>query len=279
MTDNEQSLIGIGFVEAKGQEFRVNKLPTMNDIHTLALRTQEKMEEYGVSMYKTTDGKCGSVYNKGGKRSIYEPEPPREFRGKIESGVFVHCHPIPQSERVAEGRSLHVLPSGTKAFAGDFEANNWSRVIGGYLNVASEYGLTMFIGIEGISREDYVTRQLRRKVGSHDLAKQRVWKVLSGNQSGTAFVGDEFREAVDKKFSMDEDLILLSNTQDLGTRYFLHLSWEKLGELEPVYGSLENLCFGDGLKSLIGHLGVKVPHKDNLGDAASVLYRMPQKVK
>jgi len=92
MTDNEQSLIGIGFVEAKNQEFRVNKLPTMNDIHTF--------------------GKCGSVYNKGGKRSIYEPEPPREFRGKIESGVFIHCHPIPQSERVAEGRSLHILPNG-----------------------------------------------------------------------------------------------------------------------------------------------------------------------
>jgi len=76
---------------------------------------------------------------------------------------------------------------------------------------------------------------------------------------------------------MDEDLVLLSNTQDLGTRYFLHLSWEKLGELESVYGNLENLCFGDGLKSLTEHLGIKVPHKDNLGDAASVLYRMPQK--
>lgn len=255
----------------------VQGVPTIQDIRDLALKTQSEQIEYGVSVYQTVSAETGSVYAAGSSRAIFEPEPPKELKGKIRSGVFIHCHPIALSERVENGRSLHLLPSGSNSLAGDFGADIMSRIIGGYLNVASEYGLTMNIGIEGITREDFITRELKRKAGADKTANEHVWKIWSGNKAGTAFVNREIGEAVDQKFSVDEDIILLSHTDSLGTRNFLHLSWEKLTELESIYGGFENLCFGNGLDLLLNHLAIDVKHDKNLGEAAQTTYALPQK--
>jgi hypothetical protein len=265
MINSEQSdsSHGIEFVEKNRQKYITETAPTIEDIHTLALRTQEKMNEYGVSVYTTSEGNVGSVYTIGREHNIFEPAPSELLRGNIKSGVFIHCHPLASRIRVDSGTSLDSLPSRM-----DFKADLWSRVIGGYMNVASESGFTMCIGIEGISREDYVTRRLRRKVGAHDLAGQQVWKILSGNNAGTAFADKEVEEAIMDRFPLEKDMTLVSNTGDLGTRYFLHLPWDKLEELKGVYGSFENLCFGDGLDRLTEHLDIDVPHSRNLGDTA-----------
>ncbi len=277
MNQNESPSEIIEKLTESNKEFRSNTLPSIDDLHTMALMTQDKGLELGVSLYTASKGEInGSEFNVGTERSIYEPTPPRELRGKISSGVFIHCHPISEDERVPDGKSLHILPSGTQPFEGDFEASYMSRVVAGYLNVASEYGLTMMVGIEGIAREDDITRKMREKLGRSDLARERTWKVLSGEQGGVAMVGDEFKVAVDDKFSINEDVVLLSNTQELGVRYFLHISWDKLKELEKSYGSLENLCFGDGLESLLQELNIEVQHEKNLGSAAVQVYKMPK---
>ena len=246
----ETPLDAENFIGNNESTLRVDRPATINDLKELAIKTQESAVEYGVSIYQTTDGKSGSVYTVGEGTSIYEPEPPKELRGKIKSGVFVHCHPIRNNERPDVGRTLHVLPSGNGFFSGDFEASIMSRVIGGYLNIASEYGLTMFVGIVGISRDEKVVRDLRKKFKKNYLGKQKIWKIISGERAGTALVNSEFEEAVYDKLSMNEDVLLFSNTEELGVRYFLHLSWEKLEELKSAYGDLNNLCFGDGVEKL-----------------------------
>src|SRR3989338_5249762 len=81
-----------------------------------------------------------------------------------------------------------------------FAANLWSRVIGGYLNIASKHGLTINIGTEGISRDEDVTRTLREKVNAYDLATEKVWKVLSGQKGSMSFNQMEARQAIDDKF-------------------------------------------------------------------------------
>lgn len=261
----------------KSERRIVQGFPTIQDIRGLAVKTQFEQIEYGVSVYQTVSGETGSVYASGGSGSIYEPELPSELKGKIRSGIFIHCHPVNPSERVETGRSLHILPSGSSSLAGDFGADIISRVIGGYLNVASEYGLTMNIGVESITREDSITRELKRKAGAGKTSNEHVWKIWSGGKAGTAFVNREMGEAVDQKFSLDEDIILLSHTGSLGTRSFLHLSWEKLTESESIYGGFKNLCFGNGLDLLISHLAIDVKHSKNLGEAAQTTYALPQK--
>lgn len=277
MLDIETPLDASKFIKNDERILRVDRSATIRDLKELAVKTQESAAEYGVSIYQTIEDKSGSVYTVGEGTSIYEPEPPSELRGKIKSGVFVHCHPVRSNERSDDGRTLHILPSGNGFFSGDFEASIQSRVIGGYLNIASEYGMTMFIGIEGISRDDEVVRKLRKKFKGSYLGKQKVWKIITGERAGTAFVNSEFEEAVNDKLSMGDDVLLFSNTEELGVRYFLHLSWEKLEELKSTYGDLNNLCFGDGLEKLVGALKLHVPHKKNLGEAAVIAYATPQK--
>ena len=156
--------------------------------------------------------------------------------------------------------------------SGDFGASIFSRVIGGYLNVASEYGFTMCVGIEPISREDLITRAMRKKLGSPDISKQTIWKVLSGEKSGTSFVGVESRQAINDKFSMNEDVIAFSHVEKDGVRYFLHVSWEALDELVDDCGGIENIFFGDGLNLLLKKLEMDVPCKNNLGAVADIVH-------
>jgi hypothetical protein len=134
----------------------------------------------------------------------------------------------------------------------------------------------MYIGTEGISRQDSITRKMRVKLGAHKLAHQRTWKVLSGEKAGSAWVGSEFPQAIDEKFSLSENVILFSNTQELGIKYFLHMSWEKLKELETVYGGLDNLCFGNGLQLLVQKLGIHVHHEASLSDATRLVMEQPK---
>lgn len=276
MTENHPQIIeSLGISE---KVVHSDSLPTIDDLHTLANKAKETKTELGVSIYMVSaEEKMGSTYNIGSATSIYEPEPPNKYKGKIEAGLFIHCHPVPDSKRVKEGRPLHILPSGGEGrFVGDFAANVMSRVVGGYLNIASEYGLTMSIGIEGISREDDLTRKMRKKLGAYKKGNEKTWKILSGEKAGVSMVGNEYRAEVDKKFSIGDDVVLLSHTQELGIRYFLHTSWDKLKELESIYGGVENLCFGDGLQALLKELNISVPHEKNLSTAAKKILVTPK---
>ena len=133
------------------------------------------------------------------------------------------------------------------------------------------------MGVEGNTREEDLTRTLREKAKSFDLANESIWKIMSGEKGGTSFNQKEFPQAIDDKFTMEEDVVLLShNERNIGTRYFLHLSWDKLKELEPVYGGVDNLFFGDGLDKLTKHLGINVYHEPNMAKAARKTYAMPK---
>ena len=265
----------------EANEIKLNVLvpgvPQIQDLITATLETQHHLEEHGISVYATKEGDRHTLFTKSKGQSIFEPDIPSSLKGKIKSGIFIHCHPISTSEEVNGGRSLHILPSAYSAFAGDFAANLWSRVIGGYLNIASKYGLTINIGIDGISRDEDVTRTLREKVNAYDLATEKVWKVLSGQKGSMSFNQMEARQAIDDKFTMDEDVLLRSYTdRAIGTKYFLHLSWEKIQELEQVFSGLDNFFFGDGLDRLIKHLNLDVTHEKNLAMAARKFAAMPQ---
>ena len=253
------------------------EMPSIDVLQEMANETQTTFKEDGVSVLKLSDKSIESVYTKSAGTSIYEPTPPLDLKGKIKSGVFIHFHPIMAEEEVSDGRSLHILPSGHDFMSGgDISASYWSRVISGYLNIGSKYGLTMFIGSEGISRDDYILREAQKRAGSKDIAKQTTWKILTGDNAGTAFIDRESEYAITNKFSIKEDKILFSQTEGTNTRYFLHLSWEKLREFESVYGGLENLFFGDGMKKLGVNLKMDVFYEDNLGKAAGNFYKMPK---
>lgn len=264
-----------------GLDIKVNTLisgvPTIEEVRDAANMTQFEMQEYGVSVYSTTNGEKKTLFTKSDGLSIFKPEVPYEIKGKIKESVFIHCHPIVREERVESGRSLHILPSGHGGFEGDFAASLWSPSGGNYLNIASEYGLTMNIGVQGISRVDDLTRTLRERNRAYKLANEAVWKVYSGEKAGMSFNQDEFPQAVTDKFVINEEVLLLSHTERaIGEKYFLHLSWNKLKELEPIFGGMENLFFGDGLDKLTEHLKINVPHEKNLAKATQHSYAMPK---
>jgi len=252
-------------------------VPTIDQIEELARNTQDQQREYGVSSYSVKDGQRYFRLIRSSGTKINEPEIPREIKGKVDAGIFIHCHPIFPGEEVESGKSLHVLPSGYNAEHGDIASNLWERKIAGYLNIASKYGLTMNIGVEGLTREEHITRTLKARAKADDTANESVWKILSGKKGGTSFNESEFPQAVTNKFSLDGDVILLSNSERfIGTRYFLHLSWEKLKELESIYGGIDNLFFGDGLDTLTKHLEITVPHERNIAKAARKIYALPK---
>ena len=71
--------------------------------------------------------------------------------------------------------------------------------------------------------------------------------------------------------SVPDSMMVWSQSWPSGnTRFLLLLDWNRVKELEPVYGNLRDLCFGTGVKKLVEHLSLEVPCKDNLSQATTL---------
>ncbi|MFC1727263.1 hypothetical protein ACFL0Y_01950 [Patescibacteria group bacterium] len=244
------------------------QLPTLSDIQAIAESGQLKQREYGAQLYTTGD-KVGCNYVRGydsrsGNKAIREPRPPERLWEKIQSGVFIHTHPLKEKYLLKKPDvPMGALPSRS----GDIPASLLASYIGTYLNVATVYGLVMNIGAEGIDRSEHVVRTLRGRLGVQEQAKEDVWKVWTGERAGDTLADKKGGEFDDNDLLGRENIVIISHTRISGpVSWFLFVSWDKLNELEAVHGGLENICFGDGVQKIVKELSIDVPHGENLSD-------------
>lgn len=269
---------------ARREAYRIESFPTVQDLQEIAKEGQKRQREFGVQLYITEDEK-GTTFNSGAAENVFEPEPPSKLRDKIRAGIFFHSHPIKPEDQLADGKiGLHIMPSEP----GDFKATIWSRRIAGYFNILTEHGMTLNVSAEGVSRNEDILRRLRYKAGEKELANEKVWKILTGSQAGQVIVGEQSKKVSEGFNFGHEDVVAFSHTDysyigvdkvsPIGTiRHFVFISWQKLEEMQEIYGNLENLCFGKGTRKLIEHLGFNIPCEDNLGIVARKPYQLAKK--
>lgn len=285
----------IGQLE-KATSIEFQRMPSIDELEMLAAVGQKKIREYGIQTLKLVDGTVIKTIFKSpdsNRLSIVEPDIPSELKGDIQAGVFLHNHPIKQQEENGTGEiTLHILPSD-----GDFENNKYpTRVAGlkpgGAMNVTSQYGVTLNIGITGMDREEDIVRRLKYRAGARETAKEtNIWKFYNGPRAGESAVNQQSEKVLEKYSLGNEDILIASHTEytyfpamdqakisPLATvRHFIFVSWEKLKQLENSFGGLENLYFGNGVDKLVKALELDIPHEQNLSDVCKICWKPPKK--
>lgn len=271
------------------------RAPTINELEILAAEGQKKIREYGTQTIKLVDGTVRTIFRSpdSNQLSIIEPDIPSELRGEVQAGVFQHNHPVKQGEETRTGEiTLHILPSG-----GDFKNNRYPTRIaglkpGGAMNITSQHGVTLNIGITGMDREEDIVRRLKYRVGARETAKEtNVWKFYTGPRTGESII-NQVPEKVSEKYSLGNgDVIVASHTEYVyfptmdkagmspiaTVRYFVFVGWKEFKQLEDNFGGLENLYFGDGVDRLTEKLNLDIPHERNLSDVCKICWKPPKK--
>lgn len=247
------------------------RIPSIHVLKSLASLCARTNWEYGVQVYETSVGGQQykeATYVRGERDSIREPEKPEG----ASKGVFIHTH---NNRRGLSINSLlhlgkpswYMLPSdaGFDNFferlvtgkAGDITAHLFSRPFAGYLNILSDYGVTLHIGVTGDSAND-------------DL-KDSQWEIIAGKQAGRVYETPR-KLWMDHKSTPDSVMVWSERWPHSNSNFFLMLSWDRVSELTPVFTDLENLCFGDGVERVVQNLYLDVPHKKNLSDVAQISF-------
>lgn len=284
----------IGQLEkANSIEFR--RMPTIDELEMLAAEGQKTTREYGIQTIKLVDGTLRTIFKSSDSNQllIIEPDIPSELKRDVQAGVFQHNHPVKPGEETGTGEiTLHILPS-----SGDFENNKYPTRIaglkpGGAMNITSQYGVTLNIGIAGMNREEDIVRRLKYRAGAIKTATEtNIWKFYTGSRTGESIV-NQVPEKVSEKYSLGNgDIIVASHTEYVyfpamdkagvspiaTVRHFVFISWEQFRHLENNFGGLENLYFGNGIDRLVETLDLDIPHERNLSDVCKIYWKPSKK--
>lgn len=250
-------------------------LPSLDTLQGLAQLGTKNLVEYGVQIYeavvngRTTHeatfvrGLPPSKYAR--KMSIFEPEKPENAT----RGVFFHTHSDePYSTwrylrsfiHPRKQHSWYMLPSDEgvgysldKMGGGDTYAN-YSRKLGGYLNVVSPHGMALHVGVGP------------RLQGVHLTNSE--WEIVAGTQKGRKYTPIQRYSDLS---SVPDPIMIWKHQWPAGnSQFFLLLSWGEINRLSSVFENVENLCFGDGLEKMIKELNIDIPHENNLADVTKI---------
>lgn len=244
-----------------------SSVPAIFDLKSMADFSSVKKREYGVQIAEvgTEDKHRKALYVKGETGSIREPPKPAD----VLRGVFFHTHfntthrhlLWPKSWINPIQLSWEMLPSDAgiehafESWAGDITANFSTRTLGGYLNIASPFGLVMRVGVmEGESNKRLDDSQ---------------WEIMIGTQRGKIFTA---KERIFDHTSVPDPMMVWSHKwPHAKTSFYLLLSWDEVSKLNQTFGDLENLCFGDGVEKLVKELGLDIPYGQNLSEITKII--------
>lgn len=275
MTDTLVKIEGqLSFPESLRQKGLVTSSdkPTFNDLEEIQKLTVSDNLEYGLQVIKTKEG-FSKVFVKGTRTGIKAPG----IRIPHEAVVFFHSHP-PVEEKYRLGYEHHspleILPSYDPWVYlqrdGDFMNTKGSILTGfmkgGYMNIVSKDGITLNVGVKGISRDEKLTTEVRKLQKLENEQAVISWKVWTRPNSGLSFSNALVIAKKGLRLVGEENFVLISATDYATetTSYFVYLSW---GKMEETGLSLEDLLFGNGVNALMRHLKLEsFPYSNNLSE-------------
>jgi len=228
---------------------------TFEDCKALALAGEQIQREFAMSSFHSSlygdktyieRGYDGS----GNFRSF-------EHTGEIFADwprINTHTHQVLKKKNDQDVIPISVLPSGgsKKLEIGDFLSHVSVIDNGGNLNVASPYGMCLYIGLEN---PDTV-----------NSSKLTGWTVASGIQKGVQFLENNID--IEGGIGMGPVVELDHKDWQGVNRRFVFVNWDIIKSSASSGISYRGLCFGKDLPILIDELGVQkfvmAPQFDNL---------------
>lgn len=218
-----------------------NQAVDFQDLQALAFLGEKNEREYTLSSFRGgsyNSNKDASYLEAGFSHNAWIERFDHERIYFADWGrINAHTHPIRLHSRPDGSTPTIVLPSGGP-YGGDFASHASYLYHGGSLNVASPYGLSLYVGINKINNEIY-----QREIG---------WHILSGSQQGLHFL----HNTSDTEHGLGKDKVVsLEHRSDDGlSRHFIFASWEIIEAIEKEGIKYQDICFGDQLSGFLGKL-------------------------
>ena len=237
-TNDEEAWRGGGWM---GEESR---RPEWGDLVAMMRVTMHQSGEYGLVVAESDSGEPSVGFIRGGRGAVSN-----KSLMKGDKKVFFHSHPSIQE--TLEGLC------GPLVSEADIEGTLFNDHGGGYLNVVSEYGMTLHIGSSGIAID---AKETEYKVESGELANTYIRIPTEGK--------GVVPEVVEQLKLMEEPYVYSvtePNAVDtIPNRHtFVHIPWSHLNREVDV----SDLCFGKGLETILTSLPGDFDAPENLFNA------------
>lgn len=203
--------------------------PEWGDLAMMVARTDQWDREYGLKFKRAMGGDISTAFMRGGDGAI-KNKGALGYSGDI---VFFHSHP---SRPTADGLYAPLISSG------DVYATESNDGGGAYLNIVCKSGVTLLVDSQPLESE---------------TPNGPVYTVESGDLRGSVFVSRDTsrdqRDEILRKLRDSQGPYLYSIDTTEATLFprkhtFVHIPWQ---HLDASGVTLEELCFGDGLRRII----------------------------
>lgn len=219
--------------------------------------------EYGMrTVWFRGDTRSGVEFFRGWERAIRV----RSTDANHYAPVLFHTHP-PHDGFIDFVPSSRGLPEQPFVGGGDFCASGvltpgMAEFDGGYLNVVTPESVTFFVGKTPMSREEVLDVELRRAT-PNAVDRIGTWKIVEGGdkEKGKTFISRSTQEHMLKnRFISDvrvDDVfndkgVAVLRMEEPGTLANYNFFVIQPGVLMESGVKLVDLCYGDGLKELMG---------------------------
>ncbi len=247
----------------KGESFIEEGFTSFDVYKSIAGLSDKNQREYGVQLNYFPDGKGKTIYRIGEPKGIEAPDGFSNARR-----VFFHTHPNlgdrdPKS--ILNMTPSYSYKSYDQYYKGDFGNNDWAIASGSFLNNITSLGITFLIGQEKHTHATSIVAKAREKLGVANETSSPLLIFKSGQNKDRII--DYWSPEVFKENHLgnDDHLSFTVRLPDLRGDYnLLFVTHAKLDKLELTP---KEICFGEGVNTLVSKLSVNLTHAANVANA------------